>query len=70
MGEKKIRVIGPVEADCPEDGGKWALHCEHLVDGEWLSMSVMQDTNKKRLAEWKTASAEWCCECQEACEIV
>ena len=65
-----VRVVGPELADCPEDGGKWALHCEHLVDGEWVSMSIIQDTNKRRLAEWKRSNAEWCCECAANAEEV
>jgi hypothetical protein len=55
------RVATPVElADCPEDGGKWAIYCEH--DGE---TSVLQDTNKRRLAQWRTETLVWCAYCQE-----
>jgi hypothetical protein len=52
-------------ADCPEDGGKWALYCEHFVDGEIVGTSVLQDTNRRRLAVWHNDSAAWCCFCQE-----
>jgi hypothetical protein len=43
-------------ADCPEDGGKHAIYCEH-ADGR---TSVLQDTNKRRLMEWKNHPTEWC----------
>ena len=42
-----------------EDGGKWVLVCE--PHGQ-----IVQDTNKKRLAQWKNHSAQWCSDCQEA----
>ena len=56
-------------ADCPEDGGKWAIYCEHMNNaGEIVGTSVVQDTNKKRLAQWAKHSTEWCCHCQEESE--
>jgi hypothetical protein len=69
MEARKVRVVGPELADCPEDGGKWALYCDHLVDGEWVNAGLIQDTNKRRLAEHKSAKfcdglTEWCPECQ------
>lgn len=47
-------------ADCPEDGGKWAIYCEHEE-----GTSVAQDTNKRRLSAWLAHPDEWCCYCQE-----
>lgn len=66
----KTQIIGVVEADCPDDGGKWALYCEHFVDGEWVNGGLIQDSNKQRLASWVTAKrgagyTEWCDECVE-----
>ena len=59
-------VIGPEIADVPQDGGKWALYCEHLNDaGEVIGVGLLQDTNKRRLSEWRTHSREWCPYCQE-----
>lgn len=65
----QTRIVGPVPAECPGDGGRWALVCEHLIDGEWLAEGIIQDTNKKRLAGWKTSKwddglTHWCPECQ------
>lgn len=65
------RIVGVVEADCPEDGGKWALMCEHLVDGEWSNAGIIQGTNKRDLATWVHSKrghgyTDWCPECQEA----
>jgi hypothetical protein len=64
-----VRVVGPVLADAPDDGGKWALYCEHYDGGEWLNGGLIQDTNRRRLAAWRTATrgmnyTEWCPECQ------
>jgi hypothetical protein len=53
-------------ADCPEDGGKWAIYCEHTdSSGEIIGTGVVQDTNKRRLATWQKHSLDWCCYCQE-----
>jgi hypothetical protein len=65
------RIVGVVEADCPEDGGKWALICEHFENGEWLSEGIIQDTNKRRLAEHASEKrgagyTDWCPSCQDA----
>jgi hypothetical protein len=64
----KTQIIGVVEAESPCDGGKWALLCEHFIDGEWVNGGIIQDTNKRRLAEWTHAKrgagyTEWCDEC-------
>ena len=66
----RLRVVGPVLAECPEDGGKWVLYCEHFVDGEWVNGGLIQDTNKRRLAGWKVerfndGHTQWCPLCQE-----
>ena len=67
------RIIGVVEADCPEDGGKWALICEHWNNeyNEWWSEGIIQDNNKRNLATWIHAKrgagyTTWCCTCQDA----
>jgi hypothetical protein len=53
-------------ADCPEDGGKWAIYCEHFDNtGEIIGTGLVQDTNKRRLATWQKHSIDWCCYCQE-----
>ena len=53
-------------ADDPDDGGKWAIYCEHYdADGQIIGTGVVQDTNKRRLATWKNHSIDWCCYCQE-----
>lgn len=58
--QTKCVVYGPELANCPEDGGKWALYCEHEN-----GISILQDTNKRRLAQWKKHSSEWCSICYE-----
>lgn len=67
----QTRVTGPIETELVWDGGKWALYCDHLVDGEWLNAGMIQDTNKRRLASWARAKrgagfTSWCPECQDA----
>ena len=67
----KTRIVGVVEADCQDDGGKWALMCEHFENGEWLNGGIIQDNNKSNLATWITAKrgagyTDWCPACQEA----
>lgn len=60
------RVIGPELAENPGDGGKWAIYHEHLDDeGEPVAVSILQDTNRRRLAAWMDVPGEWCCYCQE-----
>lgn len=60
------RVVGPEPAECPDDGGKWALYHEHLdAEGDVVAVSIIQDTNKRRLAAWRNVPGEWCCYCQE-----
>lgn len=68
----QVRVSSVELADCPEDGGKWAIHCEHYdaEHDEWLSFAVLQDSNKRRLSEWRSAKyadglTKWCDECQQ-----
>ena len=63
------KVVGPFEAECPEDGGKWAIYCEHYAqDGELTYSSILQDTNKTRLRSWKKHPGDWCGLCQEEAE--
>jgi len=60
------RVIGPELAECPGDGGKWAIYHEHLDgNGELIYTAIAQDTNKRRLAQWKRIPVDWCHLCQE-----
>ena len=47
-------------ADCPEDGGKWALYCEHEN-----GVGILQDTNRNRISAWGSYSAAWCPLCQD-----
>jgi len=61
MEKNTNTIYGPELADCPEDGGKWILYCEHS-NGD---TGILQDTNKRRLAEWKREPLMWCCYCQE-----
>ena len=67
------RVSDVMLAEIPRDGGKWVLYCDHKDEatGEWLNAGMIQDTNRKRLAEWASVKrgegyTEWCPECQEA----
>lgn len=65
----RTETIGVEEAECPSDGGKWVIyHVHHLSDG-MEAVSLLQDTNKRRLAEWKKHPTDWCCYCQEENEI-
>ena len=64
-----VRVSKVQAADCPDDGGKWVLVCDHLVDGEWLNGGLIQDTNRRRLAThrastWADGLTTWCAACQ------
>lgn len=64
----KVKVHGPELAEVPDDGGKWALLCEHF-DDDGVSTGIggiLQDTNRRRLAGWKRHPDQWCPECQEA----
>ena len=45
-------------ADCPEDGGKYALSCD-------THGTLIQDTNKQRLWEWATVPHHWCDDCRD-----
>lgn len=59
------RKASPVElADCPDDGGKWIIYCEHDDD-----CGILQDTNRRRLNSWRTETLTWCCYCQEEAKI-
>lgn len=58
-------VSGVVPAYSPDDGGKWAIYCEHRDEtGEIIGSGVVQDTNKRRLAGWVKFPMDWCCYCQ------
>jgi hypothetical protein len=46
-------------ADVPEDGGKWALYCQHDQ-----GVGILQDTNRNRLSAWGSDSSAWCPFCQ------
>ena len=61
------RNVSKVElADCPEDGGKWIIYCEHFDDnGECIYTAILQDSNKRRLNSWRTGTFVWCEKCQE-----
>jgi hypothetical protein len=66
----ETRIVGPVLADFPADGGKWALYCEHLEHGEWLNGGVIQDPNRRILAPHRHETrgdgyTDWCPLCQE-----
>lgn len=45
-----------------QDGGKWALLCEH---GDDVGTGIVQDTNRRRLWSWAGHSVDWCCHCQQ-----
>lgn len=65
-----VKVSQVLEADVPEDGGKWMLLCEHEVNGITSIGGVLQDSNKRRLAAWRTSRwadglTTWCPTCQE-----
>ena len=70
-----LMITDVVPAENPDDGGKWAILCQHLnqISGEWFNGGIVQDTNKKRLAEWRKAVigagyCVWCPACQSAHE--
>jgi hypothetical protein len=50
-----------------EDGGKWALYCDHADDSVFGlgCTGVLQDTNRRRLWQFARHSNEWCPYCQE-----
>ena len=61
-----VQTYGPVLAECPADGGKWAIYCEHTDEtGEVIALSILQDSNKRRLSEWKSDTSVWCATCQQ-----
>ena len=65
MGMTTLRQATPVElAECPADGGKWVIYCEHEE-----GTALLQDTNKRRLAPWRNETIVWCCYCQEEAGI-
>jgi hypothetical protein len=47
-------------AECPEDGGRWALYCEHEN-----GVGILQDTNRNRISAWGSHSIAWCPLCQD-----
>jgi hypothetical protein len=47
-------------AEVPEDGGKWALYCEHEN-----GVGILQDTNRNRISAWGAHSVAWCPLCQD-----
>ncbi len=68
-GNMTHTVTPVVKADSPQDGGKWAIYCEHMnANGEIFYTAVLQDTNKSRLAQWRNHSSEWCYECSNESE--
>jgi len=72
-----ITRVSDVElADCPDDGGKWVIYCDHFDEesGEWYNAGMIQDTDKRRLASWCRAKrgagfTTWCPECQQANDL-
>lgn len=62
METQTKNIISKVElADCPEDGGKWAIYCEHINhNGEIVYTAILQDTNKAMLNKFRKDSTEWC----------
>ena len=65
MQNTKI-TSGIVLADCADDGGKWVIYCEHFTDNKLVGLSMLQDTNKRRLALWRTQTVVWCSYCDDA----
>ena len=61
------RKATPVElADCPDDGGKWIIYCDHYDQNfDLIYSGILQDTNRRRLNSWRTETLTWCCYCQE-----
>jgi hypothetical protein len=60
------QIEGPKLSPCPADGGKWELlHIHFDADNNEFGVSILQDTNKARLAKWKKEPLMWCCLCQE-----
>ena len=60
----RTEVTGVELADCLEDGGKWVIYCTHFTSDGNAASSLLQDSNKRRLAEWKKHTIDWCCYCQ------
>lgn len=58
------KVTQVMPADSPDDGGKWAMYCEHTTADGDVFTGVLQDTNKRRLSSWRNHSIDWCCYCQ------
>ncbi len=58
-------IVSEVQvANCPEDGGKWIIYCDHEN-----GCAILQDTNKARLNEWRKEPLMWCAFCQEEAEV-
>lgn len=69
------RVSDVEVAECPSDGGKWVIYCDHFdaQKREWYNAGMIQDSNRRRLAAWIRVKrgagfTEWCSECQIAHE--
>lgn len=67
MGTNTTHTTSQIElADCPADGGKWVIYCDHYdADNNPIGTGLLQDTNKRRLAQWRNHSDQWCPLCQE-----
>lgn len=53
-------------AGCAADGGKWVIYCDHFdADNNPIGTGLLQDTNKRRLAQWRNHSEQWCPLCQD-----
>lgn len=58
------RVSTVEEAECPQDGGRWVIYCEHEN-----GTALLQDTNRRRLSAWRSEPLVWCCYCQEEANV-
>jgi hypothetical protein len=70
------RVSDVQLAECPDDGGKWVIYCDHFdaQKREWYNAGMIQDSHKRRLASWCRAKrgagfTTWCPECQVANDL-
>jgi Zn-finger protein len=71
----RTRVSDVQPAVVPSDGGRYVIYCDHFDarTGEWCNAGLLQDNDKRRLAQWIPAKrgagfTEWCEECQVAHE--
>jgi hypothetical protein len=67
METNTTHITSQIElAGCPADGGKWVIYCDHFdADNNPIGTGLLQDTNKRRLAQWINHSDQWCPLCQE-----